>query len=203
MPKNILLSGTAAKSANILDSSSSDNLKNLSSLFTFIFEYVYNTKFEGDITLKVANNPKELTCKGALNNGINETVTQNTIKFWLGGINGGIWGKALDKDKDVSDTPKYKDIDETAKLHIVDSINEFYEIMDGYISSVKFETKFLIEQKAYEIFKENREFSITDFLERGLYAFNKKEERHIEETLFFYPLVGILNKLTYELSRIQ
>ncbi len=203
IPKNVLLSGTAAKSANILDSSSSDNLKNLASLFTYIFEYIYKAKVERDIILKVATNPKELTCKGALNSGISKSVTQNTIKFWLGGINGGIWGKALDKDKDVSDTPRYKDIDDTAKSNIVDSIKEFYKIMDEYISSVKFETKFLIEQKAYETLKENREVLITDFLERGLYAFNKKEERHIEETLFFYPLIGILNKLTYELSKIQ
>jgi len=204
IPLNILLSGTAAKSAIILDSSSPDNLVNLSSLFKYIFEHVYSKKIDRDITLKVAPNPKELTCKGALESGITESVSQNTIKFWLGGINGGVWGKALDKERDVQDTPKYEDIskDNTAKENISNSIKDFYKILDEYTKTVRFETKFLIEQKAYEQFIKIRERDIEAFLERGLKAFYKRDKRHVEETLFFYPLVGILNKLTYELSKI-
>ncbi|HPD58853.1 MAG TPA: hypothetical protein P5085_02560 [Paludibacteraceae bacterium] len=202
IPKYILLSGTAAKTANILDSSPSDNLINLSLLFKYIFEHVYDKKMDRNIILKVAPNPKEITCKGALESGINESITQNTIKFWLGGINGGIWGKALDKETNVTDTPKYEDIDDKAKRNICASIKEFYKILDDYTETVRFETKFLIEQNAYEKFREIREMDIEAFLERGLEAFHKTKNHHIEETLFFYPLIGILNKLTYELSQI-
>jgi len=204
IPKNILLSGTGAKSANILDSSPSDNLINLSTLFKYIFEKVYDKKIERDIIVKVAPNPKELTCKGALRSGISESVSQNSIKFWLGGINGGVWGKALDKEKDVGDTPKYEDIykDNSAKENISNSIKDFYRILDEYKKTVRFETKFLIDHAAYDKFIKSREEDIEDFLERGLRTFNKREQRHIEETLFFYPLVGILNKLTYELANI-
>ena len=204
IPKNILLSGTGAKSANILDSSPSDNLINLSTLFKYIFENVYDSKIERNIIVKVAPNPKELTCKGALRSGIAENVSQNSIKFWLGGINGGVWGKALDKEKDVEDTPKYEDIykDHSAKENISNSIKDFYKILDEYKKTVRFETKFLIDQIAYDKFIKSRDEDIEDFLERGLRTFNKREQRHIEETLFFYPLVGILNKLTYELAEI-
>jgi len=204
IPLYVLLSGTAAKSAIILDSSSPDNLVNLASLFKYIFEKVYQKKIDRDITLKVAPNPKELTCKGALESGITESVNQNTIKFWLGGINGGVWGKALDKEKDVEATPKYEDIfkDNSAKENISNSIKDFYRVLDEYVGKVRFETKFLIEQSAYTKFKDLRDGEIEAFLERGLKAFHKKNERHVEETLFFYPLVGILNKLTYELSKI-
>ena len=204
IPLYVLLSGTAAKSAIILDSSSPDNLVNLSSLFKYIFEHVYQTRTDRNIILKVAPNPKELTCKGALESGINESVTQNNIKFWLGGINGGVWGKALDKEKDVEATPKYEDIskDNSAKENISNSIKDFYNILDEYTKTVRFETKFLIEQKAYDEFVKYRERDIEAYLERGLKAFYKRDKRHVEETLFFYPLVGILNKLTYELAKI-
>ena len=45
-----------------------------------------------------------------------------------------------------------------------------------------------------------RSLNIRDFLEQGLKAFYKSSEKHIEETLFFYPLIGILNKLAFELA---
>jgi len=45
-----------------------------------------------------------------------------------------------------------------------------------------------------------RSSNITDFLEQGLQAFYKSQSKHIEESLFFYPLIGILNKLAFELA---
>ncbi len=201
IPKNILLSGTAAKSASMLDSSS-ENLNNLSSMFKFIFEKVFDKKLDREIILKVSPNPKELTCNGALGSGITESIVENTIKFWLGGVNDGIWDKAIDKEKDVENTPTYEMINDISKASLKKSILEFYSLLDEYIKTVRFDTKFLIEQGAYDKFIEIREGDIDDFLSRGLKAFHKKEKRHIEETLFFYPLVGILNKLTYELANI-
>ncbi len=201
IPKNILLSGTAAKSASMLDSSS-ENLNNVSSMFKYIFEKVFNKKLDREIILKVSPNPKELTCNGALGSGITESIIENTIKFWLGGVNDGIWDKAIDKEKDVEITPTYEMINDLSKASLKQSILEFYSLLDEYIKTVRFDTKFLIEQSAYDKFIEIREGDIDDFLSRGLKAFHKKEKRHIEETLFFYPLVGILNKLTYELAKI-
>jgi len=201
IPKNILLSGTAAKTASMLDSSS-ENLNNLSSMFKYIFEKVYQKKLDREIILKVSQNPKELTCKGALNSGITESIRENTIKFWLGGVKDGIWDKVIDKEKDVEITPTYEMINDSSKASLKQSILEFYSLLDEYIKTVRFDTKFLIEQDAYDKFIEIREGDIDDFLSRGLKAFHKKEKRHIEETLFFYPLVGILNKLTYELAKI-
>lgn len=200
IPRYILLSGSAAKTAHIIDSS--DDLKNLSSLFKHIFEYVYEGTVEGNITLRVARNPKELTCKGALLSSVTESITQNKIKFWLGGIEG-VWGKALDKEKDYNITPKYYAIDNVVKDSIGNSIKDFYKVLDEYKRNFNLETNFLIEQAAYNKFKYLREQDIEAFLDRGLKAFRKQRERHIQETLFFYPLIGILNKLTYELSNMQ
>ena len=199
-PKYILLSGTASKTASILDSSTG-NLKNLSAMFKYIFEKVNKTKLEKDMVLEVSQIPKEITCKGALKSGTTESITENAIKFWLGGFRDDKWSYALDKDKDIKKTPKYKDINSKVKASIKESIVEFYKILDEYTQSVRFESKYLIEQSAYEKFKEVREADIDEYLIRGLKAFYKKDDKHIEETLFFYPLIGILNKLTYELSK--
>jgi len=121
IPKNILLSGTAAKSASMLDSSS-ENLNNLSSMFKYIFEKVYDKKLDREIILKVSPNPKELTCNGALGSGITESIIENTIKFWLGGVKDGIWDKAIDKEKDVENTPTYEMIDDSSKESLKKSI---------------------------------------------------------------------------------
>ena len=153
------------------------------------------------MVLEVSQIPKEITCKGALKSGTTESITENAIKFWLGGFRDDKWSYALDKDKDIKKTPKYKDINSKVKASIKESIVEFYKILDEYTQSVRFESKYLIEQSAYEKFKEVREADIDEYLIRGLKAFYKKDDKHIEETLFFYPLIGILNKLTYELSK--
>jgi hypothetical protein len=201
IPKNILLSGTAAKTARILDST--DNLKNLAKLFKFIFEKVYEQNFVGEMSFEVSQIPKEITCKGALESGITEGITENNIRFWMGGFYGDKWSYAFDKEKDFQTIPKYEDIIESVRSDLKASILDFYKILDAYIDNVNFENIFQTEQSAYNKFKEIRENDIDEYLTRGLNTFHKKKEKHIEETLFFYPLIGILNKLTFELSNYK
>lgn len=81
------------------------------------------------------------------------------------------------------------------------SVLEFYAILDEFTGLVNLEGAFNIELQAYQVFRTMREDHIREYLVRGLRAFFKKEEKHIEETLFFYPLIGILNKLSFELSQ--
>jgi hypothetical protein len=57
-----------------------------------------------------------------------------------------------------------------------------------------------IELGAWETFRRMRGDHICEYLKRGNKAFYKSNDKHIEETLFFYPLIGILNKLSFELS---
>jgi hypothetical protein len=83
---------------------------------------------------------------------------------------------------------------------IEESILAFYTLLDEYAGLVNLEGTFNIELKAYQIFKQLRGENIKEYLKRGLKAFFKNDEKHIEETLFFYPLIGILNKLSFELS---
>ena len=200
IPKNILLSGTASKTASILDPT--HKFLNLSGLFKFIFEKVFESQISS-IKLELSSIPKEITCKGALSKSISESITQTNIKFWIGGIGNEseVWGKAIDKEKDIRETPKYQDIDPNIKLNLEKTIKEFYSILDDYVKSTNLEGAFNIELQAYSLFKGMRDEDIKEYLLRGIKSFYKKDEQHIEETLFFYPLIGILNKLSFELSQ--
>ncbi|MCD4675419.1 MAG: hypothetical protein K8S18_05410 [Desulfobacula sp.] len=196
IPKNILLSGTASKTASIIDTT--ENFGFLSAMFQFIFEKVYDKKAEHKIAIELSPIPKEITCKGALKAGIEKSIKNPPVKFWIGGMKEVNWQDAFDKERDVNKTPKYGDIDEISKSDIEDAIREFYSILDDYKDSTRLEDK--IEPSAYKLFQAIRNESIKDFLIKGIKAYYKKDDYHIEESLFFYPLIGILNKLSYALS---
>ena len=200
LPENILFSGTASKTAAILDTSS--GFVKLAGLFKFFFEKVSQKQISIP-SIKLSPIPKEITCKGALKVGVADSITNNSIKFWIGGSDSGIWGSAIDKETDILITPKYGDINQDVIQMIEISILEFYSILDDYVETVNLEGTYNIELQAYEIFKKLRDQNIQQYLKRGLKAFYKKDEKHIEETLFFYPLIGILNNLSFELSQNQ
>lgn len=202
IPKYILLSGTAAKTASILDSS--DNLRHVSSLFQFIFEKVYGESNDKSLMVTLSPIPKEITCKGALKTTISDSLTESPVKFWIGGTQDDVWGDALERDssEDIRRTPTIGDLkgEESIQYELEASIKDYYTMMDDYVESIKLRSKFQIDDEAYPVFKSLRSEGINDFLIRGIDSFYVTERSKIEETLFFYPLIGILNKLSYELA---
>ncbi|MBZ9621289.1 hypothetical protein, partial [Psychroflexus lacisalsi] len=54
--------------------------------------------------------------------------------------------------------------------------------------------------KSYSVFKSLRSEGLTDLITRGINAYHKTKDTNIGETLFFYPLIGVMNKLAFELS---
>jgi len=198
IPKNILFSGTASKTIKIIDSQAGN--PNITSLFKYFFKQIMGVQAE-QINIALSECPKEITCKGALRADINEDITNCPVVFWLGGNDDSVWGKALNKTADLAITPYYRDLDTGGnKTLIGNSINHFFALLDDYFKAVNLEANFGIDNSAYLKFKNMRSLNIQDFLEQGLKAFYKSPEKHIEETLFFYPLIGILNKLAFEIA---
>jgi len=198
IPKNILFSGTASKTIKIIDTQTGN--PNISNLFKYFFKQVMGIRNE-QINIALSDNPKEITCKGVLRADINEDITNCPVVFWLGGNDNSVWSRALNKSTDIPDTPYYRDLETGGnKTLIENSVNHFFDLLDGYFRGANLEGDFGIDNSAYLKFKQMRSSNITDFLEQGLKAFYKSPEKHIEETLFFYPLIGILNKLAFELA---
>lgn len=198
IPKYILLSGTASKTASIVDAS--EDLKSLSKMFQFIFERVFQKKAEKDLQVKLTPIPKEVTCKGALKANIEDSIKESPVKFWIGGTQDNNWGTILDREQDIQNTPKYGDIDDNQKFEIENTIKDYYSALDEFLDTISIKSKFMIEPSAYKVFQEIRDNDIKDFLVRGIKAYYKKDDTKIEESLFFYPLIGILNRLANALA---
>ena len=198
IPKNILFSGTASKTIKIIDTQAGN--PNISNLFKYFFKQVMGIESE-QLNIALSDNPKEITCKGVLRADIDENITNCPVVFWIGGNDNSIWSKALNKSTDIPDTPYYSDLEAgNNKTLIENSVNKFFALLDDYFRNIDLEGDFGIDNSAYLKFMQMRSLNIKDFLEQGLKAFYKSSEKHIEETLFFYPLIGILNKLAFELA---
>jgi hypothetical protein len=198
VPKNILLSGTASKTIKIIDPKK--GYPNISNLSKHIFKQVMGLD-TNQLNIALSENPKEITCKGVLKANLVSDITNCPMIFWLGGNDDSVWGQSLNKNKDIQNMPYYKDIESTkVKALFENSINHFFDLLDTYFKSINIEGDFGIDNSAYLKFKEMRSANIQDFLEQGLKAFYKSPDKHIEESLFFYPLIGIINKLAFELA---
>jgi len=199
IPQYILFSGSASQSLSVLEST--PEKEELSNLFARIFATIYGSQDIPDIEIRQAEEPKKITGKG----GLIEEAQQKAppMLSWLGGY----------KDYDIlvdenslkdERIPTYDKISESLRQEILNSISHFYDVIDELFNEMRASRTFGISEKAYKIFRENREKSLKAFLREGIDEKRKdleNKESPIEETLFFYPLVGVINKVSYEVVK--
>jgi hypothetical protein len=193
LPKHIVFSGTGSKVLNVITS----DLKILANLSKTIFENVYNQKFDKDgLSIETEKEmPKEVTCKGGLMlNAEDLAIDIRTIKATHTCLNG-------------VEKLTYEQLDETAKANIANYVGEFNNFFFNLNAQFSFPDYFNVTAKSMEIFKDELSKHLRDYLEEGL-EFNKKldeiatDDKEIEETLFFYPLIGAINNLSTHLSQL-
>jgi hypothetical protein len=193
LPKHIVFSGTGSKVLNVITS----DLKILANLSKTIFENVYNQKFDTDgLSIETEKEmPKEVTCKGGLMlNAEDLAIDVRTIKATHTCLNG-------------VEKLTYEQLDETAKANIANYVGEFNKFFFNLNAQFSFADYFNVTAKSMEIFKDELSKHLRDYLEEGL-EFNKKldeiaaDDKEIEETLFFYPLVGAINNLSTHLAQL-
>lgn len=193
LPKHIVFSGTGSKVLNVITS----DLKILSNLSKTIFENVYNQKYDTDgLSIETEKEmPKEVTCKGGLMlNAEDLAIDIRTIKATHTCLSG-------------VEKLTYEQLDETAKAKIANYVGEFNKFFFNLNAQFSFADYFNVTAKSMEIFKEELSKHLRYYLEEGL-EFNKKldeiaiDDKEIEETLFFYPLIGAINNLSTHLSQL-
>lgn len=193
LPKHIVFSGTGSKVLNVITT----DLKILANLSKTIFENVYNQKFDSDgLSIETEKEmPKEVTCKGGLMlNAEDLAIDIRTIKATHTCLNG-------------VEKLTYDQLDETAKANIANYVGEFNKFFFNLNAQYSFADYFNATTKSLEIFKDELSKHLRDYLEEGL-EYNKKldeistEDKEIEETLFFYPLIGAINNLSTHLSQL-
>lgn len=193
LPKHIVFSGTGSKVLNVITT----DLKILANLSKTIFENVYGSKFDSDgLSIETEKEmPKEVTCKGGLMlNAEDLAIDIRTIKTTHTCLNG-------------VDKLTYDQLDETAKAKIANYVGEFNKFFFNLNAQFSFADYFNVSAKSLEIFKDELSKHLRDYLEEGL-EYNKKldeiatYDKEIEETLFFYPLIGAINNLSTHLSQL-
>jgi uncharacterized Fe-S cluster-containing protein len=195
-PLTLAFSGNGAKTLWIL----SDDKNMVSRFAKLIFDGVYGNT-DGTLEVIMEENPKKATCKG----GILEPKSQEYDKI------DNVKYAPVGDDFENADTKKivrYSEITDEVKENIVAQVKGFVDFIfqlhedngDFFISKLSADEGIL--QTVKQICSDTIE--LRESLDRGFDE--KKEEmdgdRKIEETLFFYPLVGVLNKLAREISEM-
>ncbi|MDN5289028.1 MAG: hypothetical protein JWR38_5302 [Mucilaginibacter sp.] len=193
LPKNLIFSGTGSKILSII----TPNTKALERLSELIFEQVFEERFDEDgfRVIMEKDHPKEVTCKGGLMiNRAADAVNPESIKV--------IYTCLEDQAEPVLTYELLDDATKNRIVHEVKVFNEFFLKLDTLFS---FKTNFNVSPAGMETFTSEFGKHIYDFLEEGL-EYNRKMNGiatgEIEESLFFYPLIGTINSLLSELSAI-
>lgn len=195
LPKHIIFSGTGSKLLDII----TPNIQLLADFAKEIFKGVYKSDFDTDgLTIgREKEIPKEVTSKGGLLvNADDLKINLNEIKAILTCLNG----------ESISLT--YSRLDDNIKSKITQYIEYFNNIFLNLNSTYDFIDYFNVSSKSLEIFKQEVNKHLRDYLEEGIQYNIRLDEisdldKELEETLFFYPIMGTINNLISKLSQLS
>lgn len=191
LPRHIAFSGNGSKIIQIL-SKKNDVLEDFTKL---IFEKVYGESYVGKkLSIIQKENPKEVTCKGAILYSPDDQNYNKLKKVILKGID----------NRSVFSSEKYAEIDQNEYLkNTVEEVKQFLRLLLDLLNEYpEFMKKFGISYDSLELVeKECFSDDLITFADKGLNQKLKEVniKQPIEETFFFYPLVGLLNALSNEI----
>ena len=189
MPRHMTFSGNGSKVLNIL----STNDATLVRLTKIIFEEIYAKPYSIDgLDIIRPENSKESTCKG----GIILTPFQSQDYGEIKDMKTILIGTDDQTFADAQMT--YNDVRNSDLDSVVHVIKEFIEFTFNLDKKFSFYDNFDVDRSIMNRVKDLCYRDIKTYLENGL-AIKKSEiaqdgaDDNLEETLFFYPLVGIIN----------
>ena len=194
VPGVISFSGTASKLLTVIDAGK--NYDNLKRLAAEAFKHVYDLEQNPEIDIKLPEHPKEISSKGGLSIVQNKHLNIDDIKatlitnFQLQSHNGSSISYEAIKE--------YED-------QAIESFDAFMKFFYNLNKTFSFRDNFGIEKASLDYTKEFIEKKKLNALKTGiakkLDGISNESDEDINETLFFYPLVGTLGELAYELEK--
>ena len=195
LPRFLTFSGTGSKTLQIL----TPNTSILEAFTKVIFEKIFDEKYDSNGLTLIFNsqNPKEATCKGGICSPISQSYESiDNIKATLIGI---------DDAKFADSSTKYVTITPENLDSIVNETKKFIEFAFSLNEEFPFSKKFGATGGNLDLAKS---LSLKDIKKHLMDGLDKKQDelkqtdrnQPIEETLFFYPLIGILNTLVREIN---
>lgn len=198
-PQAICFSGNGSRTVDVL----STNPDSVGRFAKMIFDDVYGDN-NGVITVEREANPKTATCKGGI-----KAVVGNANYKYNANIETVVAGDNLDSAEACTMT--YGNVNDTVKEKVVESglnfINRLFETNNKYnnflVNELDADANTLAFVKNYCLGEEGRQ-TLLDSVKKGVRE--KREHDNVddntvlEETLFFYPFVGLLHDLALKLS---
>ena len=188
-PRHITFSGNGSKVLRIL----STNDTTLGNFTKLIFEEVYGDKYSIDgLDIIRPANSKESTCKGGIIMSPFKSQDYSEIKDMKTILVGSEKGTFTDEQM------TYANIDKSLLDKVVESVKEFIDFTFELNKKFSFYDNFDVDRSIMNKVKELCYRDIKTYLENGI-SVKKNEiiqdgaDENIEETLFFYPLIGIIN----------
>ncbi|RYD53381.1 MAG: hypothetical protein EOP52_04400 [Sphingobacteriales bacterium] len=192
-PQNITFSGSGSKFLDLLDTSRNPPLKNLALFTNAIFTSVYEQPVN-DIRLKRVDNPKEVTAKGGLNLTSRE-LTEDVKRSVLPAV----------KDQE-GQSLTYADLDRPeVQDGAVAEVTRFLDWFRDWNQQLNLKSLFDVDMQSYTRYDAILRRDLRISLEEGI---NKKRGDQttesvepLQETLFFYPLIPLLNQLAAQIAQ--
>ena len=184
-PAYLTISGTGSKVLDLLGGS-----KELEGLAKIIFNDIIGD--EGKVELKRVKNPKEITCKGGLNMKPADFIDDiDEYKFCYTA------SATIERKGHIH---YLRDVDDTVSKEVMQFYNCFIEYFFSLNAKFSFEKKFGIQtQKDFEKYKE----ILLEHAREDLAAVldlrrteHDDPDAELEDSLFFFPMAGGLNRLT-------
>lgn len=197
-PKTIAFSGNGARTLHIL--SEDDDV--IATFAKLIFDGVYGDS-KGTIQVQMEENPKIATCKGGIESPEPQPYDAiNSIKTVF-------VGNYFNHDDNQL---TYADINDKTKEEVVQSVKQFFIFLFNIHKNNK---EFLVNNLSADpaIFNAIKDFCLGEEGEQILQVsiskgFSDKRQNDgvnddtpLEETLFFYPLVGLLHDMAYKICK--
>lgn len=190
MPRHISFSGNGSKVVSII----SEDAEILADYTKKMFAFIYGVDYHRDgLTVILKNDPKVATCKGGLsylNNANNIQKTNIGEKI------------VLLTDKFVTDdnTYKYLDYDKEKEKTILD----IEQLLDFIKKNSRFLTdNFGVNTNILKTITDDWKQDVETFFDKGfeqkMVEINGEKETPIEESLFFYPIIGMLYRISTQI----
>ncbi|MCU0468309.1 MAG: virulence factor SrfB [Arcicella sp.] len=212
-PGFVLFSGTASKLINIISVSS----ETVTEITEIIFKKVYGEIYQEGDSLKVIREkdfPKEVTCRGGI------MVESSELRKFSGDTDDRLpkLPKAMKEishvytgidDKSFEELFTYEMLNDEIYKQIekeVRAFNAFF--VELHTKDYNFNENFNINEEAVSVFKKHCNEQLKENLMNGLRVNSLLDEKPhkeqpLEETMFFYPIMGTINYLSTLLARLH
>lgn len=198
VPRHITFSGTGSKVLNVL----STNPNTLERFSKLIFEKVYGKPYSEDgLDIIRPKDSKESTCKGGIlanpfqSQDYSEIKTMKTILL------------GTDESTFVEQGMDYDSLNDSIKDQVVQNCKDFINFAFDLDKEFSYYDEFEIDKSVMEGARKLCMRDLKTFLDNGIEL--KKEsikqdgaDNVVEETLFFYPLTGVLNALVRKIYNL-